>query len=128
MPFGSEGVEAGISLALSGGGFRATLFHIGSGRRLLELGVLPCVVRISSVSGGSIFSGTLGSCWEELTRDFSVANYEHLVVEPLRQFCRLPIDAVAIADGEDVQRSPSAPPQAVLQVRVAEAVKSSRAA
>jgi hypothetical protein len=36
--------------------------------------------------------------------------------------------AVAIADGEDVQRSPSAPPQAALQVRVAEAVKSSRAA
>jgi hypothetical protein len=36
--------------------------------------------------------------------------------------------AVASSDGEDVQRSPSAPPQAVLQVRVAEAVKSSRAA
>jgi hypothetical protein len=34
----------------------------------------------------------------------------------------------AIAEGEDVQRSPSAPPQAVLQVRVAEATKSSRAA
>jgi hypothetical protein len=29
--------------------------------------------------------------------------------------------AVAIADGEDVQRSPSAPPQAVLGVRVVEA-------
>jgi hypothetical protein len=36
--------------------------------------------------------------------------------------------AAAIARGEDVQRSPSAPPQAVLQVRVAEATKSSRAA
>jgi hypothetical protein len=36
--------------------------------------------------------------------------------------------AAAIARGEAVQRSPSAPPQAVLQVRVAEAVKSSRAA
>jgi hypothetical protein len=36
--------------------------------------------------------------------------------------------AAAIAEGEDVQRSPSAPPQAVLQVRVAEATKSSRAA
>jgi hypothetical protein len=36
--------------------------------------------------------------------------------------------AAAIAEGEDVQRSPSAPPQAVLQVRVVEASKSSRAA
>jgi hypothetical protein len=36
--------------------------------------------------------------------------------------------AAAIAEGEDVHRSPSAPPQAVLQVRVAEATKSSRAA
>jgi NTE family protein len=99
MPFGSEGVEPGIGLALSGGGFRATLFHIGSGWRLLELGVLPRVARISSVSGGSIFAGTLASHWEELTCDFSVANYQRLVVEPLRQFCRLPIDAVAIGEG-----------------------------
>jgi hypothetical protein len=36
--------------------------------------------------------------------------------------------ADAIARGEDVQRSPSAPPQAALQVRVAEATNSSRAA
>jgi hypothetical protein len=36
--------------------------------------------------------------------------------------------AAAIAEGEDVQRSSSAPPQAVLQVRVAESTKSSRAA
>jgi hypothetical protein len=36
--------------------------------------------------------------------------------------------AAAIADGEDVQRSRAAPPQAVLGVRVAETVKSSRAA
>jgi hypothetical protein len=34
--------------------------------------------------------------------------------------------AAAIANGEDVQRSPSAPPQAVLGIRVVEAVKSSR--
>jgi NTE family protein len=99
MPFGSEGVEPGISLALSGGGFRATLFHIGSCWRLLELGVLPRVARISSVSGGSIFAGTLASHWEELSHDFSVANYQRMVVAPLRQFCRQPIDAVAIGEG-----------------------------
>ena len=99
MPFGSEGVESGIGLALSGGGFRATLFHIGSGWRLIELGILHRMARISSVSGGSIFAGVLASCWEVLNRDFSVANYLHLVVEPLRRFCRLPVDAVAIGEG-----------------------------
>lgn len=36
--------------------------------------------------------------------------------------------AAALANGEDVQRSPSAPPQAVLGVRIVETVKSSRAA
>jgi hypothetical protein len=35
---------------------------------------------------------------------------------------------IAIADGKDVQRSPNALPQAVLQVRVAEAAKASRTA
>ncbi len=40
MPFGREGVEQGIGLALSGGGFRATLFHLGSIWRLNELGML----------------------------------------------------------------------------------------
>ncbi len=41
MPFGSEGLQPGIGLALSGGGFRATLFHLGSLWRLNELGYLP---------------------------------------------------------------------------------------
>jgi hypothetical protein len=36
--------------------------------------------------------------------------------------------AAAIADGEDVQRSPNAWPQAALGAKVAEATKSSRAA
>jgi len=33
----------GIALALSGGGFRATLFHLGTLTRLNELGLLPRV-------------------------------------------------------------------------------------
>ena len=31
MPFSSEGVEPGVGLALSDGGFRATLFHVSEG-------------------------------------------------------------------------------------------------
>ena len=47
------------ALALSGGGFRATLFHCGALLRLNELGYLTKISRISSVSGGSIASGML---------------------------------------------------------------------
>ncbi len=49
----------GTALALSGGGFRAALFHLGALRRLNELGVLSRVDTISSVSGGSILAAFL---------------------------------------------------------------------
>jgi predicted acylesterase/phospholipase RssA len=51
----AAGTEAErIGLALSGGGFRAAFFHVGVLARLAELGVLPRVEVISTVSGGSI--------------------------------------------------------------------------
>ena len=43
-----------VGLALSGGGFRASLFHIGVLARLAELDVLRHVEVLSCVSGGSI--------------------------------------------------------------------------
>jgi len=43
-----------LGLALSGGGFRAAFFHVGVLARLAELGVLPKIEVISTVSGGSI--------------------------------------------------------------------------
>jgi predicted acylesterase/phospholipase RssA len=43
-----------IGLALSGGGFRASLFHLGVIRRLEELGIMEKVSIVSAVSGGSI--------------------------------------------------------------------------
>src|SRR5882757_3461130 len=49
----------GLCLALSGGGFRATLFHLGSLRRLNELGLISRASAISSVSGGSIMAACL---------------------------------------------------------------------
>lgn len=53
-----EAIRAGfmgkIGLALSGGGFRASLFHIGTLAKLAELGVLRHVEVLSCVSGGSI--------------------------------------------------------------------------
>ena len=43
-----------VGLGLSGGGFRASLYHIGTLARLAELDVLRHVEAISCVSGGSI--------------------------------------------------------------------------
>ncbi|HEV8339570.1 MAG TPA: patatin-like phospholipase family protein [bacterium] len=51
----------GLALCLSGGGFRAALFHLGGLRRLNELGLLSQVDTISSVSGGSIISAHLAT-------------------------------------------------------------------
>jgi NTE family protein len=43
-----------LGLALSGGGFRAALFHVGVLARLAELRLLPQVSVLSTVSGGSV--------------------------------------------------------------------------
>jgi predicted acylesterase/phospholipase RssA len=43
-----------IGLALSGGGFRAAIFHLGVIRRLEEIGLMRRISVISTVSGGSI--------------------------------------------------------------------------
>lgn len=45
-----------IGLALSGGGYRAAAYHIGTLRALQKLKILDKVDVISSVSGGSIIS------------------------------------------------------------------------
>ena len=78
----------GIALCLSGGGFRAALFHAGAIRRLNELGVLSRVRTISSVSGGSIASGLLATVWTRLERvGDRFTNLETLFEQPLRAFC-----------------------------------------
>jgi NTE family protein len=82
--------RAGWALCLSGGGFRAALFHLGALRRLNELGLLSKMRTISSVSGGSVANGLLARLWREFTPDpggsgvfTNFSNYE----ARLRQFC-----------------------------------------
>lgn len=101
MPFGSEGKEAGTALALSGGGFRAVLFHVGVLWRLNETGVLPRLSRISSVSGGSIAAGLLAVCWSRLAFDGQgvATNFGAEVVAPLRDFCSRNIDVPSVLSG-----------------------------
>ena len=52
-----------LGLALSGGGFRATLFHLGLVRFLRDARILPNITHITSVSGGSILAAHLVLNW-----------------------------------------------------------------
>lgn len=94
---GSEPTE-GVALCLSGGGYRAMLFHAGALLRLNELGWLRQLSRVSSVSGGSITAGALGVAWKEL--EFGAAgvasNLRELVLQPLHQLTDTTIDVRAI--------------------------------
>ena len=63
------GPAAGTALCLSGGGYRAMVFHIGALWRLYEAGLLKTTQRISSVSGGSITAGLPGWKWSKLSFD-----------------------------------------------------------
>lgn len=56
-----------FGLALSGGGFRATLFHLGLIRFLRDAGLLSMVTHITSVSGGSIMAAHLVLHWKRYT-------------------------------------------------------------
>lgn len=84
-------LEPGIALAMSGGGFRAMLFHAGALMRLNELGLLSKVRRISSVSGGSISAGHLAAVWRGLGSpgaDGVFAEFKVKHVAPILAFSR----------------------------------------
>ena len=91
----------GIGLCLSGGGYRAMLFHVGAIWRLNEFGYLPKLERISSVSGGSITAGVLGLHWSSLKFDQNgvAQNLQQEFVSPVRTFARTTVDVWAILGG-----------------------------
>ena len=70
-----------IGLALSGGGFRATLYHLGLIRFLRDAAILRDVSHITSVSGGSIIAAHLALHWDRYNgseADFDAAAAELL--------------------------------------------------
>jgi NTE family protein len=93
--------KPGMALCLSGGGYRAMLFHLGTLWRLNELGLLKTLAKVSSVSGGSITAGILGLRWKELSFDNAniARNLEQLVVSPIRALAGTTIDAGSIIMG-----------------------------
>lgn len=98
-PGGETPVQC-IGLCLSGGGYRAMLFHTGVLLRLAELGYfgtsersgkhgpMGSLMRISSVSGGSITAGVLGLAWQDLrVDDAGVAErFREQVMKPIQDF------------------------------------------
>ncbi len=93
--------QQGIALSLSGGGYRAMLFHLGCLWRLNEFRYLPKLDRISSVSGGSITSGVLAQNWTKLGFDANgfAANFDQQITQPLRKMGSNTIDAPAVFEG-----------------------------
>ena len=93
--------EDGIALCLSGGGYRAMLFHLGALWRLNELGFLPKLARISCVSGGSMTAGVLGLKWSRLAFDGNGVSpsFVQEVVPPIRALAGKTIDEGSIIGG-----------------------------
>ncbi|MGH8077037.1 MAG: patatin-like phospholipase family protein [Lysobacter sp.] len=71
--------RSGRALCLSGGGYRAALFHLGSLLRLHQTGHLADVTLFSSVSGGSILSAWLACCYLRTRQSAD---------EPFPEWCR----------------------------------------
>jgi NTE family protein len=91
-----RGPLPGIGLAVSGGGYRAMLFHLGAFLRLYEVGLLKEIDRISSVSGGSITSAMVALKWKKIqSRD----DFFQEVVKPIRRLAYVPIDIPCILAG-----------------------------
>ena len=100
LPKGGK-LEDGTALCLSGGGYRAMLFHLGTLWALNDHGWLKKLDRISSVSGGSITAAVLGLHWNELTFDANgkATNFEAVIVKPIRAVAAKTLDARAVLTG-----------------------------
>jgi NTE family protein len=93
--------EDGIALCLSGGGYRAMIFHVGALWRLNDAGLLPELKRVSSVSGGSITAGVLAMSWSHLDFDAQgvASAFVQQVVEPVSKMASKTVDRGAVLAG-----------------------------
>lgn len=85
--------EEQIGLALSGGGFRASLFHLGGLWRLNEMGKLAEVGAISAVSAGALVAAVLATRWKNLVfRNSRAINFSDEISEPILRLCSRNLD------------------------------------
>jgi NTE family protein len=87
-------------LCLSGGGYRAMVFHLWTLWRLNEAAFLGKLDRISSVSGGSITAGVLALHWKELgvTPNAAAPRFS-VVVDEVRKLASHTIDIGSVLEG-----------------------------
>jgi NTE family protein len=80
--------RAGTAFCMSGGGYRAALFHLGALRRLNELGVLSRIDTFTSVSGGSIIAAQLATFLAQASPDPGkpIDGFSDGVAKPMRAF------------------------------------------
>lgn len=95
----STGREDGVTLSLSGGGYRAMVFHIGALWRLNEVGLLGRLKRISSVSGGSITAAYLGLVWSRLEFNAGQSANFQLFVDGMQKMADTSVDVGAVIGG-----------------------------
>jgi NTE family protein len=90
-----------IALAVAGGGYRATLFSLGSLWRLNQFGLLQKLSKITSVFGGSILTGYIAMRWHDLIFDASgrAENFHDVIAEPIQKFCANGIDVKSVISG-----------------------------
>lgn len=93
--------DGGVGLSLSGGGYRAMVFHLGALRRLNEAGELGRLTRVASVSGGSITAGVLALAWSDLAfgPDGVSPRFAELVEEPVLRLAATSVDVSAVLLG-----------------------------
>ena len=92
--------EEQLGLALSGGGFRASLFHLGGFWRLNESGKLAEVGAISAVSAGGLVAVILATRWGKLNFENSRAtNFREEITEPVLQLCGRNLDVSSAIAG-----------------------------
>jgi NTE family protein len=96
----ADSPQPGVALCVSGGGYRAMLFHLGAFWRLNEAGLLAKLDCVSSVSGGSITAAALAARWGDLAFDGSIAReFQSIVVDPVRELARHTIDVGSVVGG-----------------------------
>ncbi|WP_107773688.1 patatin-like phospholipase family protein [Nocardioides sediminis] len=93
--------STGTALCLSGGGYRAMLFHVGVLWRLNDAAMLPSLDRVSSVSGGSITAGVLALAWDHLDFDDTGVGRAFVtqVVDPVRRMAGVGVDVSSVVMG-----------------------------
>jgi NTE family protein len=100
----------GNCVALSGGGYRAALFHLGVLRRLNEVGMLGNIDTFACVSGGSIIGAILANTirknpewWPKPGDTISLKEWEERFAGPVRLAMEKDIRTKAILGGLPIQ-------------------------